>query len=132
MSDRPEEAAKRRPEWTEGPKVKLCDGQEWTFPKPVLGFKPARNPDGTWGAAERAPYGQEYQDAVDRYVAIDPKTEADFLQMIGQRINLAAELLFRNYDLTDDELIDLLDVSDGDVNVEMWQRIHRVLTFQSI
>lgn len=121
-----DEAALRRPEWTEGTKVRLCDGQEWTFPRPVIGFTPVRK-DGVWTAEQRPPYGDEFQAEKTAYLAMPRDTMDQYVAWVGKRINLAAELLYRNYDLTDDQLVELLDMSDDDQCIDMWNQIERLI-----
>jgi hypothetical protein len=128
MSEPLDDAALRRHEWSEVSKIKLCDGQEWTFPRPVVGFSPVRK-DGKWTAEQRAPYGDEFREASRAYIAMPRDSPSDFVAFLGARINLAAELLYRNYDLTDDQLVELLDVTNDEASLDMWTEIDRLICF---
>lgn len=119
----------RRPEFSEGCKVKLADGQEWTFPKPILSLAPYRKEDGSLGLQRRAPFGAEFAAMFDRYIdKMAGETEDDLLAFLTLRVVLAVELLSRNYDLTDDEIQELfiLDL-DSPESTAMCHAIDEVL-----
>ena len=118
----------RRPSFSEGYAIRLCDGQEWTFPKPWLRFVPKRKEDGMFGMAVENSYGPEYSSLVDRYTTLEPGPDGDF-DRLELRMHMAATLLIQNYDLSDDDLADLLAFEpDHQDNVSMWvNEIMRVL-----
>ncbi|WP_165251175.1 hypothetical protein [Paludisphaera soli] len=122
-----DEAALRRPEFTEGYKAALGDGREWTFPKAVLRIVPARLADGSFGVKETPPYGDDYQ--ADLRVVLDnaDDTPEGIYRYVVARMTLAAKLLLRNYDLTDDQLADLLYFDTGGGTNAMWAAIDRII-----
>jgi hypothetical protein len=118
-----DEAALRRPEWTEGVSVVLCDGQTWHLPRPELGdFYFVRGDDGKTVARRGSTFGADYEALLDLYM--DAETGAD--QAVAL-YDLAVALLARNYDLPADLRTILRVVPSGspgrDDNEAMWETI---------
>ena len=126
-----DEAALRRPEFTEGSKVRLGDGQEWTFPRPVLRLIPVRKPDGRIGVGEPPPYGEDYQrELIDLLNGCDDTPEGRY-RYVEAAMQLAAKLLLMNYDLTFDQLSELLYYDLEGSTREMWEAIDQVIVGQA-
>lgn len=119
----------RRPEFTEGCKVKLGDGQEWTFPKPVLRLVPVRREAGGFEMRGTPPFGPDYQAKLDRYVDSDADTEDAAVESFCLRVELAVDLLSRNYVLTDEDVQDLFYIASGgtEETTEMWKEIENAV-----
>ena len=111
----------RRPAFADGVPIVLADGQPWTFPRPLLGLFPERGDDGAlrFGEKARFNFGRDYDGLVDELLAADDgKAEATAL------LQLAADLLSRNYAVPADGLCSLLPRLIGcDRNAEMWREI---------
>lgn len=120
-----DEPSLRKPEFTEGPKIELGDGQKWTFPLPWLRLYPVRSPDGSLTVGGGLGYGADFDDLVDRLVECDPD---DTTSRLTVQFQMAAELLGRNYNLTDRQLRRLLAIDLADPCCEgRWARINQVL-----
>lgn len=119
----------RREEFSEGCKVRLGDGQEWTFPKPVLRLLPVRKEDGGFGLRPAPPFGPDYQKDLLKYLDAARDDDASFLDFLCLRVTLAATLLARNYDLSDEEIQGLLYIvnEESEESVAMWTEIDGVL-----
>lgn len=119
------EADLRSHGFREGYKVKLGDGQEWTFPKPRLRFRAARSSDGNVGLGGGWEHDAEYQRLRDALIDCDSTNTYD---LINLQVQIAANLLLRNYDLSDDALGDLLVVDfEDDANTAMWDALAPVI-----
>lgn len=118
-----DEKALRRAEFTDGPKVTLGDGQEWTFPTAVMVFYPARDAEGTVRLNGTETYGLDYLDQLEAMFESDDVAERMTIQL-----RLAVDLLTRNYDLDDRALRRLLPMSMDGSTREMWQALAAVLT----
>ncbi len=120
-----DERALRQPGFTEGTKIILGDGQEWTFPKPWLRLYPVRGADGQLTVGGGLSHGWDYDDLVDRLVDCDP---ADTAGRLALQFQMAAELLCRNYHLADPDLRTLLVIDVADPACEVrWAAINQVL-----
>jgi hypothetical protein len=122
-----DEKALRKPDFSEGPKVALGDGQEWTFPRPWLRLYPVRDGDGSIGLGGGMSYGADYEDKLDTLVDLgdDPDKEYERMSIM---VGLAAGLLLCNYDLTDRALRRLLPLdTSAEANGAMWGAIGAVL-----
>ena len=71
-----------------------------------------------------APFGGDYQADLERYIDHDHSDDAAFFEGLALRITLAIRLLRRNYDLTDQDVQELLylDSSSADA-AEMWSAL---------
>lgn len=119
-----DEKSLRKPEFSEGYKVKLADGQEWTFPKPLV-----------WECRfvfedEKATMLRKFPS--EHIDAISDIFDSDGIEQIEKCANLAAKLLKRNYELGNDDLRSLLvyrldeDGHQTEENAEMWDSIMEV------
>ena len=119
-----DEQAKRRPEWTEGRPITLCDGQSWMLPVPVLGdYYFVREPDGTTSTRRGRTFGAAYELLLDRYLEADSGSD----QAVAL-FDLAFDLLGRNYTLTVDDCRSLLRIvptgePTREANEVMWEAI---------
>lgn len=120
-----DEKSLRKPGFTEGTRVRLADGQEWTFPKPWLRLYPARDADGKFYAAGGMSFGAEYEEKFDELIECP---DDDLYRKLCLQVELAASLLASNYELTDGDLRRLLPIdSTVDGCKEMWEAIGGVL-----
>lgn len=119
------EAERRKEGFTEGNKVALADGQEWTFPKPRLRFFPHRGVDGKIGLGAESTFDREYREMFVSLVEVDKDKPFEVWSL---RIQIACHLLLANYELSDVELADLMPVVfDDDANMEMWENLSPAL-----
>jgi hypothetical protein len=121
MSTALDEAALRRDTFTEGPKVRLGDGQIWTFPTPFMCMHTQIGPEGTVHAVGSLSYGRTYLDRLDDMIEAE-----DDLDRVCVQLELAASLLLRNYALDNRALRRLISI-DLDTDPEMWPAIQDVL-----
>lgn len=118
-----DEKALRRETFSEGPSVRLLDGQLWTFPKPYLSLFSQVGEDGKLAAGTSFTYGADYADRLDELVESEDQFERTCIQ-----IELAAGLLLRNYDLDNKALRRLVAINtDGQPDPEMWPAIQAIL-----
>ena len=91
-----DEKALRRPEFSGGVPIRLFDGQEWTFPTPIVeAFVPRRDANGKTRQALSFDWGAEYDDLIEMFVSAEyVRDEAVALY------DLAFDLLRRNYNVT--------------------------------
>ena len=112
-----DEKALRRPGFTEGHRVMLADGQEWTFPRPMVRFFPAK-------AAEKVVMGAEYGHDAEYETLRDELIEVDATDVYNAtrlQVQIAGLLLLANYDLDNKQLRALLPlIPDDDANDAMW------------
>ena len=119
-----DEQTLRKPTFTEGARVRLADGQLWTFPKPTVMFYPFRQPDGSIAVAWRLGHGIDHAEALERH---EDLAGDDFqATRIGIRLELAAKLLLRNYDL-DNRALRRLITLDETTDPELWPDLINVL-----
>lgn len=121
-----DETALRTPGFTEGYRVQLADGQEWTFPKPRLKFFPARGQDGKIELGGGATFDdEEYRSLMSEYFEVDRE---DLYAAWSCKVRVACHLLLRNYSLADEALTELLPVEfDDEANMEMWRDLTPLL-----
>lgn len=123
-----QESDRRRPAFRDGPKVKLADGQEWTFPPPVTTIVfPVRDENGSFAAGGRGCYGPAHEDMLDELYSLGNDQESNYKRM-SIRLDLAARLLLENYELTDREIGRLLrfDFANED-SLESWDDVLSVI-----
>lgn len=116
------EVEKRRsPGFEPGVPVVLADGQAWQFPRPMVRWRKVYRED-VPVLEGRSSFGPEFDAAKERYVA------GTTLREVGlASIDLAEVMLLRNYDLSRDELADLLPYTDEDGELgETWKSIYQV------
>jgi hypothetical protein len=120
-----DERSMRRADFTEGPRIELGDGQEWTFPRPWLRLYPVRAPGGSLTVGGGLGYGADHDDLVDRLIDCDLN---DTPSRLALQFEMAAHLLGRNYTLADRDLRRLLAIDLADPACEnRWTKINQVL-----
>jgi hypothetical protein len=120
-----DETALRRPVFREGPKVRLADGQEWTFPRPWLRLYPVRGDDGATNVGGGPGYGPGYDDLVDQLIDSAPN---DTTGRLALQFAMATHLLEINYQLSDRDLCRLLAIDLADPTCEeRWRQINQIL-----
>lgn len=120
-----DEKALRRAEWVEGVPIRLGDGQEWTFPEPILMFLPAFDAAGQvtgFGTARRS-FGPAWDEKLDAFVEAGNGS----LDEVNRLLVLAVDLLTRNYDLGPDGFRQLLPMHADGSNRDMWEQIASVV-----
>jgi hypothetical protein len=118
--DRIDEATRRRTGFTAGLAVTLADGQEWIFPVPRLRVTPRRSGAGFVARVNRAglPDYEGWVAVIVGDIPVDPE------EAWSIRMTAAATLLLSNYELSDDELAELLVwESDDAASQERWEQI---------
>jgi len=127
--DRLDEKARRRDPFAGGVPVVLGDGQEWSLPRPRIGFYPGVGEDGSlrFGEQPESVFGRDYDALLDAYVEAEDGSAA-----IRSLLSLAVDLLRRNYDLPPADLRTLLPrFYDDDGNTEMWRAVADVAVGRS-
>jgi len=119
-----DEKALRKPAFSEGHKVTLADGQEWTFPKPRVRLKP-KIVDGKVEVGGGPSFGREYDDSLDvLFGAVD----AEPVERLRIKFEMAVRLLRANYELADADLGELIVLEPGDpASDERWEQLSNVL-----
>lgn len=117
-----DEQERRRPEFVGDVPVTLCDGGTWFLPKPRICLAPKRNATGFETRCAVMGWGHDYYSKLDALEVAGLKD--DSVAAINAEMDLACALLLRNYDLTDDELAEVLwfDMQD-EANGAMRRRI---------
>lgn len=119
------ESERRRPEFRDGYKVTLADGQEWTFPRPKFRAFPVEGPDGQITAGFRPFYGGDFDRMMAVFLGIQECTRGELFEL---RFRGACELLRRNYTLSIAELAELLAYEEDDpASDERWEAIDAIL-----
>jgi hypothetical protein len=120
-----DEAAVRKSTFSEGYPVRLADGQDWTFPKPRIRFRPKIGPDGRVEVGGGPSFGPEFDGMLDTLFGV---TEAEPVEQLRIKFEMAVRLLSANYDLTPDQLGELIVLEPGDeASDERWDQLSRVL-----
>jgi len=108
----------RREGFREGYRVRLGDGQEWSFPRPLLHFFPAITDGGEVVLAAQHTHDRRYRELRDELVEVP---EEDRYNQMRIQVCIAAHLLMMNYDLDSKALRELLPVVEDDAgNDAMW------------
>lgn len=116
-----DEVSLRKPEFVEGVRVKLGDGQDWSFPRPRLRLVPRKFEDGDIGLATRPVYPAERQADLDIILAEIGEGDEAFWRWLEARSRLATRLLLDNYDLDNNALAELLPIDFADdANRDIW------------
>lgn len=116
-----DEKAARRPTWVDGTPVVMADNQEWTLPRPVVVFVPAETDlgfeirarlgdDGTFGTFSKALETAEGGNA-----------------FVKAALAAGKYLLLLNYDLTADQVADLLQFNFSDESSDGYRVMEGVL-----
>jgi hypothetical protein len=118
----------RTPEFTEGCRIKLADGQEWSFPRPHFRFWPSRDASGKIVVSARNTFDDEYRQLFMDYMNAD---RDDAYAMWTLKLQIACHLLLCNYAIPDDALGELLPVDfENETNQEMWMELGPILMGQ--
>jgi len=119
-----DEKALRKPGFTEGHKVTLADGQEWTFPRPRIRLKP-RIVDGKVEIGGGPSFGPEYDDQLD---ALFGAVEVDPVERLRVKFEMAVRLLSANYDLKHEDYSELIVLEPGEpASDDRWEQLSNVL-----
>ena len=105
-----DERALRKPEFSEGDWAELADGQRWNFPRPRLRFRP-KFVDGKVDVGGGRTFGPEYDESLSLILGTK---EAEPFEVVTAKFDMAIRLLRSNYNLSDDEVCDLLVLETED------------------
>jgi hypothetical protein len=120
-----DEQALRKPGFTEGYKVALADGQEWTFPRPRIRLKP-KIVDGKVEIGGGPSFGPEYDDQLD---VLFGAAEVDPVERLRVKFEMAVRLLAANYDLKPEDCAELIVLEPGEpASEERWEQLSNVLS----
>ena len=120
-----DEKALRKPGFSEGYGVVLADNQTWIFPKPRIRFRPRVGPDGRVEVGGGPSFGPEYDGSLDVLFGV---TEADGLEQLRVKFEMAVRLLQSNYELTAADLAGLIVLEPGDETSEdRWDQLANVV-----
>ncbi len=122
-----DEVALRKPDFQEGVRIVLGDGQEWSFPLPKLRLVPCRNGNGDITAKVKPMAGQDkiLGRSFDLLWTLSEQEPEDAWDV---RFSAASHLLLSNYNLTDDDLGELIYIDLEDPNrLDRWLQIENVL-----
>lgn len=118
------ETALRREGFTEGYKVTLADGQEWTLPKPKIRFKP-KLVDGKVEVGGGPSFGPEFDPQLDVLFGV---VDAEPIERLRVKFEMAVRLLGANYDLTPDDFAELIVLEPDDpASDERWEQLTRAI-----
>ena len=109
-----DERALRKPGFKDGVRVKLADGQERSFPKPRLIFKP-KITDGKIDFDGGPTSGAESDENMDVLFGL---REAAVLERPRVKFEMAVRLLSTNYDLKPEDFSGLIVLEPGDPDSE--------------
>ncbi|MGO9463083.1 MAG: hypothetical protein ACLQIB_04390 [Isosphaeraceae bacterium] len=119
-----DEKALRKPGFTEGHKIALADGQEWTFPRPRIRLKP-KIVDGRVEVGGGPSFGPEYDDQLD---ALFGAVEGDPVERVRVKFEMAVRLLSANYELEPENFAELIVLEPGEpASDERWEQLSNVL-----
>ncbi len=120
-----DEKALRKPGFTEGTRVTLADGQEWSIPEYVYEFFPDYDESGRIVASGRASFGAETDADLDVWLG---SAEVEPIDRIGAMMRVASNLLLKNYDLDMPALRSLLRKNSADEKSrEVWDGLTRAV-----
>lgn len=120
-----DEKALRRATFSAGYAVTLEDGQEWTLPKSRVRFTPKIGPDGSIRIGGGASFGPEFDDKMD---VIHGIVDVDMGELLRTEFEVAVRLLLSNYDLTPQNISDLISWEpDDEASDERWLRIKKAI-----
>jgi hypothetical protein len=119
-----DERSLRKPTFSEGYAVTLADGQDWTFPKPRIKLKP-KIVEGKVEIGGGPSFGPEFDHQLD---ILFGAVEADPVERLRIKFEMAVKLLSVNYDLKPDDYADLIVLEPGDpASDERWEQLSNVL-----
>jgi len=119
-----DEKSLRKPGFTEGHKLKLADGQEWTFPRPRIRLKP-KIVDGKVEIGGGPSFGPEYDEQLD---ILFGAVEVDPVERLRVKFDMAVRLLAANYNLKPEDYAELIILEPGEpTSDERWEQLSNVL-----
>jgi len=119
-----DERALRKPGFTEGYAVALADGQEWSFPRARIRFKPVVT-DGRVEVGGGPSFGPEYDRQLDVLFGV---ADVEPIERLRVQFEMAVRLLRVNYALADDDLAELLALEvEDEASEARWEQITEAL-----
>lgn len=119
-----DEKALRKPGFSDGHKVVLADGQEWTFPRPRIRLKP-RIVDGKVEISGGPSFGPEFDEQLDILFGV---SDADPAERLRVKFEVAVRLLAANYDLRPEQFAELIVLEIGDpASNERWEQLSNAI-----
>jgi hypothetical protein len=119
-----DEKALRKPGFSEGHKVTLADGQEWTFPKPRMRFRP-KIVDGRVDVDGGPSFGPEFDVSLDVLFGV---VDVEPIERLRVKFEMAVRLLGANYDLMPEDFASLIVLEPDDpASDERWEQLSRVI-----
>jgi hypothetical protein len=119
-----DERALRRPTFSEGYKVTLADGQEWTLPKPKMRFKP-QIVDGKVEVAGGPSFGPEFDEQLDVLFGV---VDVEPIERLRVKFEVAVRLLSANYDLKPEDFGELIVLEpDDETSDQRWEQLTRAI-----
>jgi hypothetical protein len=120
-----DEKSLRRPEFSDGYAVKLCDGQEWVFPKPKMRFIPRVKPDGSVDIGGKTSFGPESDKLLEAMFGIGT---TDGYEILRAKFEMAVRLLMANYNLKPEDFPELIAYDpEDDADNQLWDELSPVL-----
>ena len=121
-----DEHALRRPDYTPGAAIKLCDGQTWHFPHALIEYLPRLDSAGKVELCRGTSFGADYDALADALSEAD-----DAGEQMTALMALAIDLLWRNYALSFEQTAKLLrykigESPEAEANRAMWAAISAV------
>ena len=114
----------RKPGFSEGYKVTLADGQEWTLPKPKIRFKP-KIVDGKVEVAGGPSFGPEFDEQLDVLFGV---VDVPPIERLRVKFEMAVRLLNANYDLKPEDFGELIVLQpDDQTSDERWEQLTRAI-----
>jgi len=105
--DRIDEVSRRRPGFREGIPIRLADGQSYHFPMPRLRLRPTIEA-GKVGVRQDHSLGPEYLVKVEAYYAALADEAGGMDAIVAAYLDLAVALLLSNYDLSPEQVGELI------------------------
>jgi hypothetical protein len=115
-----DEKALRKPGFSEGHKVTLADGQEWTLPKPKICFRP-QIVDGKVEIGGGPSFGPEFDRELDVLFGV---VDTDPIERLRVKFEMAVRLLSANYDLKPENYSELIVLEPGNEASDLrWEQL---------
>lgn len=122
-----DEVALRSSDFLEGIRIKLGDGQEWSFRRPRIRLVPTRGESGFFVSKMKPAPGQG-KILEEAFEAMWNLTDKAGLDMWNLRFGAAVELLRSNYNLDEDQIASLLywDTEEEECT-DRWREIDNLI-----
>jgi hypothetical protein len=113
-----DEKSLRRPDWQDGQSCILADGQAWVLARPIIRWANADNDLGVRVRVRVRATGAcgDYQAAYERLEATARDDKVLLRDLVGAELACAKILLLANYDLTPEQVGDLLQFGFDEAN----------------